>query len=134
LAVSGDVGDDAEVVSGVCGVTKLLEVGGPTNEHVVEPRGECDGDKATHRRGVHWLTVGTLPRLLVPSEAVDASGVAGMKTDEAGTDQVAILPDVEAGDEVVVVNVALRWRVPTLGNLTEVFFKVGDDVLETGNL
>jgi len=37
LTESGDVGDDAEVVSGVRGIAKLLEVGGPTDEHVMEP-------------------------------------------------------------------------------------------------
>ena len=65
---------------------------------------------------------------------MDASGIAGVEADKAGTDQVAILTDVEAGDKVVVANVSFGWQVPPLGNLTEVFFKVGDDVLETGNL
>ena len=57
-----------------------------------------------------------------------------MKVDKAGADPVAILFDVETGDEVVVADVSLRWRVPSFGDLTEVFFEVGDDVLETGNL
>ena len=39
LAIPGDVGDDAEVVGVVGGVAKLLEVGGPSDEHVVEPGG-----------------------------------------------------------------------------------------------
>src|SRR5882757_10560484 len=45
LAEAGDIGDDAEVVEGVGGVAKLLEVGGATDEHMVEPRGEADGDE-----------------------------------------------------------------------------------------
>src|SRR5712671_2036649 len=40
LAIAGDVGDDAEVVSEVGGVTKLFKAGAPTDEHVVEPGGE----------------------------------------------------------------------------------------------
>jgi len=39
LAKARDVGDDAKVVSGERGVAELFEVGGPTDEHVVEPRG-----------------------------------------------------------------------------------------------
>src|SRR6267154_990233 len=52
LTEAGDVGDDAEVVEGVGGISELLEVGGPTDEHVVEPRGEADGDESSHGRGV----------------------------------------------------------------------------------
>src|SRR5712671_6342751 len=37
LAEAGDVGDDAEVVESVGGVTELLEVGGTADEHMVEP-------------------------------------------------------------------------------------------------
>jgi len=37
-------------------------------------------------------------------------------------------------DEVVVTDVSLRWRVPSFGDLTKVFFEVGDDVLEASNL
>jgi len=88
-----------------------------------------------HGRSVDRLAVGAFPRLLVPGKAVDTSGVAGMETDEAGADQVAILVDVETGDEVVVVtDVAFGRRVPSFGNLAEVFFQVGNDVLEAGNL
>jgi len=65
---------------------------------------------------------------------MNASGVARVKADEAGADPVAILFDVEAGDEVVIADVALRWRVPSFGDLTKVFFEVGDDVLETSDL
>jgi len=42
--------------------------------------------------------------------------------------------NVEARDEVVVANVAFGWCVPSFGNLTEVFFQVGDDILEAGDL
>ena len=135
LAEAGDVGDDAEVVEGVSGVAELFEVRGPPNEHVMEPRGEADGDEASHRRGVDGLAVRTLPRLFVASEAVDTGGVAGVKADEAGADHVAVLADVEARDEVVVVSdVALRGGVPSFGDLPEVFFQVGDDIFEAGNL
>ena len=51
-----------------------------------------------------------------------------------GTDPVTVLLDVEARDEVIVADVAFRWGVPSLGDLTEVFFQVGDDVFETGDL
>ena len=57
-----------------------------------------------------------------------------MEADEASADQVAVLSDVEPWDEVVVTDVTLRWRVPSFGDLTEVFFEVGDDVLEPGDL
>ena len=58
-----------------------------------------------------------------------------MEADEAGADEVTVLLDVETGDEVVVVaDVALGWGVPAFGNLAEVFFQVGDDVLEAGDL
>jgi len=42
--------------------------------------------------------------------------------------------DVEVGDEVVVANVAFGWRVPSLGDLTQVLLQVGDDVFEAGDL
>jgi len=87
-----------------------------------------------HGRSVDRFTVGTFPRFLVPCKAVDTSGVAGMEADEAGTDEVTVLPDVETRDEVVVANVAFGWGVPSFGDLTEVFFQVGDNVLETGDL
>ena len=54
--------------------------------------------------------------------------------DRNSADQVAVLLDVETGDEVVVVDVAFRRGVPSLGDLAEVFFQVGDDVLEAGDL
>src|SRR5712671_4374431 len=135
LAKAGDIGNDAEVVESVGGVTELFEVGGTTDEHVMEPRGEADRDEAAHRRGEDRLAVGTLPRLLVTGETVDAGGVAGVEADELGADQVTVLTDVEARDEVVgVPDVALRRGVPSLGDLPEVFFEVGDDVLEPGDL
>jgi len=135
LAVAGDVGDDAEVVSGVRGVTELFEVGGSADEHVVEPGGESDGDETPHGRGVDGLAVGTFTGLLVASEPMDTGGVAGVKADEAGADDVAVLPDVEARDEVVgVSDVALRGGVPSFGDLSEVLLEVSDDVLETGDL
>ena len=62
------------------------------------------------------------------------SGVTGVEADEAGADQVAVLSDVKAGDKVVIANVAFRWRVPSFGDLTKIFFEVGDDVLEAGDL
>ena len=65
---------------------------------------------------------------------MNTGGVASMEVDKAGTDPVTVLLNVEARDEVVVANVAFGWRVPSFGDLTKVFFKVGDDVLETGNL
>jgi len=135
LVEAGDVGDDAEVVESVGGVAELLKVGGATDEHVVEPRGEADGDVTSHGRGENGFTVGPFSRLLVAREAVDAGGIAGVQTDEAGADNVAVLVDVETRDEVVVVSdVALRGGVPSFGDLPEVFFQVGDDILEAGNL
>ena len=135
LAEAGDIGNDAEVVESVGGVAELLEVGGAADEHVVEPRGKADGDEASHRRGVDGLAKGALSRLFVAGEAVDAGGVAGVKADKVGVDQVAVLADVEARDEVVgVSDVALRRGVPSFGNLPEVFFQVGDDIFEAGNL
>jgi len=65
---------------------------------------------------------------------VNAGRIAGVETDELGADPVAVLLDIEVGDEVVVADVAFWWRVPSLCHLTEVFFQVGDDVLETGHL
>jgi len=134
LAIPGDVGDDAEVVGVVGGVAELLEASGPPNEHAVKPGGQGDRDKTAHGCGVDGFATGTFSRLLVPREAMNTSGVICVKADEASVDPIAILLDVEAGDEVVVADVTLRWRVPSFGDLTEVFFKVGDDILETGNL
>jgi len=134
LAEAGDIGDDAEVVESVGGVAELLEVGGTADEHVVEPGREADGDEASHRRGVDGLAVGTLPRLLIAGEAVDTSGVAGMEADKTSADPIAVLFDVEAWDEVVVADVTFRGGVPALGDLTQVFFKVGDNILETSDL
>src|SRR5712671_136923 len=79
LAEVRDIGDNAEVVEGVGGVAELLEVGGAADEHVMEPRGETDGDVTPHGCGEDRLAVGALPRLLVAGEAVDAGGVAGVK-------------------------------------------------------
>jgi len=129
-----DVGDNAKVVGGERSVAELLKVGGPTNEHVVEPRGERDRDETSYGCGVDWLAVGALSWLLVPCEPMNAGGVAGVETDEASTDQVAVLSDVKARDEVVVADVTFWWQVPLFGNLTEIFFEVGDDVLETSDL
>src|SRR5712671_952937 len=75
LTEAGDIGDDAEVVESVGGVAELLEVGGTSDEHVMEPRGEADRDETSHRRGENGLAVGTFPRLLVTGEAVDTGGV-----------------------------------------------------------
>src|SRR5712671_1550404 len=96
LTEAGDVGDDAEVVKSVGGVAELFEVGGATDEHVVEPRGEADGDEPADGRGENGLAVGTLPWLLAASEAVNAGGIAGVEADELGADQVTVLTDVEA--------------------------------------
>jgi len=87
-----------------------------------------------HRRGEDGLAIGTLPRLLVARESMNAGGVAGVEADEAGTNQVAVLADVETRDEVVVVDITFGWGVPAFGNLPQIFFEVGDDVLESGNL
>jgi len=58
-----------------------------------------------------------------------------VEADETGADQVTVLLNVEAQDKVVVVaDVSLGRRVPSLSDLTEVFLKVGDDVLEAGDL
>jgi len=57
-----------------------------------------------------------------------------VEANEAGVDQVAVLLNVEARDEVVVAHVTLGRGVPSLGDLTKVFFQVGDDVLEAGDL
>src|SRR5712671_4645980 len=134
LPESGDVGDDAEVIEGERGVTELLEVGGPTDEHVVEPGGQGDGDVTAHGCSIDRLAVGAFSRLLVPGKAMDAGGVTGMKADEAGADQVTILLDVEAGDKVVVADVAFGGSVPSFGDLAEVFFQVGDDILKASDL
>src|SRR5712671_2643511 len=101
LPEAGDIGDDAEVVESVGGVTELFKVRGPTNEHVVEPGRETNGDVTPYGRGEDGLAVGTLPRLLVAGEAVDTGGVAGVETDETGADDVAVLTNVKAWDEVV---------------------------------
>jgi len=53
-----------------------------------------------HGHGIDWLATGTFSRLLVPRETVNASGVTGVKADEAGADPIAVLFDVEAGDDV----------------------------------
>ena len=37
LAVSGDIGDEPEVVGSDGGIAELLKVGSPSDEHVVEP-------------------------------------------------------------------------------------------------
>jgi len=134
LAIAGDVSNNAEVVGGKGGVAELFKAGATPDEHVVEPGGQSDRDETAHGRGIDWLGVGPLPRLLVARESVDASGIARVETDKTGADQVPILADVEAWDEVVIVDVAFRWGVPTFGNLTQVFFEVGDNVLETSNL
>src|SRR5712671_1644069 len=65
---------------------------------------------------------------------MNTGGVPRVETDEAGSDQVAVLTDVETGDEVVVADVTFGWGVPAFGDLPQVFFEVGDDVLESGNL
>jgi len=134
LAVARDIGDDAKVVGGEGSVAELFEAGTTTNEHVMEPRGEGDRDETAHGRGIDGFGVGALPGLLVAREAMNAGGVPRMETNEAGADQVAILADVETGDEVVVANVALRRGVPSFGDLSQIFFEVGDNVFESGDL
>jgi len=100
----------------------------------VEPRREGDRDETAHGRGVDRFGVGAFPRLFVARETMNAGGVPRVETNEAGPDQVAILTDVETGNEVVVADVALGRGVPAFGDLSQVFFEVGDDVLESGNL
>jgi len=134
LAIARDVGDDTEVVSEEGSVAELFEMGTMPDEHVMEPRGESDRDEATYGRGIDRLGVGPLPGFLVACEPVDTSGIARVEADEAGSDQIAILTDVEARDEVIVVNVALGWGVPAFCDLTQVFFEVGDDILKASDL
>ena len=134
LAIAGDVGDDAKVVSGEGSVAELLEAGTTADEHVVEPRGEGDRDETAHGRGIDGLGVRTFSGLFVARETVNAGGVPRMETNEAGSDQVAILMDVETGNEVVVADIALRRGVPAFGDLSQIFFEVGDDVFESGDL
>jgi len=77
-----------------------------TDEHVVEPRGEGDRDETAHGRGINGLGIGTLARLLVARETMNTGGVPRMETDEVGSDQVAVLTDVEIGDKVIIADVA----------------------------
>ena len=51
-----------------------------------------------------------------------------------GAGPIAILLDVEVGDEVIVTNVTFGRRVPSFSDLTQVLFQVGDDVLEASDL
>ena len=57
-----------------------------------------------------------------------------MAVDEASADVVAVLKDVEVGDESVVTHVTFRGRVVALSDLTQIFFEVSDGVLEAGHL
>jgi len=134
LAIAGDIGNDAEVVGGEGSVAELLEMSTTADEHVMEPGGEGDRDETVHRCGIDGLGVRALPGLFVTREAMNAGGVPRVETNEAGSDHVAVLVDVEARDEVVVANVALRRGVPSFGDLSEIFLEVGDDILEPGNL
>ena len=134
LAIAGDVGDDAEVVSEESGVTELFKTGATPDEHMMEPEGQSDRDEPVYGRGIDRLGIGPLSRLLVAREPVDAGRIARVEADEVGSDHVPVLADVEAGDEVIVANVAFGWRVPTFGDLAQVFFEVGDNILETGDL
>ena len=84
--------------------------------------------------GIDWLAVGTLARLLGSGETLDASGVTQVVTNEADVDAVAILEDVEVRDEAIVTHVTVRGRVVALGDLTQVFFEVSNDVLEACHL
>jgi len=101
---------------------------------MMEPGGQSDRDETVHGRSIDRLGVGSLPRLLIACESVDAGRIARVEADKTGSDQVPILADVEAGDEVIVANVTFGWRVPAFSDLAQVFFKVGDSILETGDL
>ena len=134
MSVARDVGDNAKVVSEEGGIAELFEAGTTPNEHVMEPGGQSDRDEAAYGRSIDRLGVRPFSGLLVAREPVDTSGVARMEADEAGSDQIPILENVEPRDEVVVADVTLGQRVPTFGDLTQILFEVGDDVLKAGNL
>jgi|SRR5712671_3465265 len=84
--------------------------------------------------GVNWLAVGTLARFLCSSETLDPSGVTRVVANEADADVVAVLEDVEIGDESVVTHVAVGGRVVALSDLAQIFFEVGNGVFEAGHL
>jgi len=134
LAIAGDVSDEAKVVSSDHGVPKLLEVSGAPDEHVVVPGWQGGGDKPTDGLGVDRFAVGTLARLLCPSEALDPSGITRVVTDEADTDTVAILENVKVGDEAVVAHVTIGGSIVALSDLAQAFFEVSDGVLEACHL
>jgi len=54
--------------------------------------------------------------------------------DEVDADVVAILEDVEIGDEPIVTHVAVRGCVVALSDLAQTFFEVGNGVFEAGHL
>jgi len=54
--------------------------------------------------------------------------------DEADADIVAVLLDLEVGDEVVVVYVAFWGSIVLLGDLSQALFEVSDGVLEPRHL
>jgi len=62
---------------------------------VVEPGRQSDRDKTAYGHGIDRLGVRSLSRLLAAREPVDAGRVARVEADEAGSDQVPILMDVE---------------------------------------
>jgi len=57
-----------------------------------------------------------------------------MGTDEAGADIIAVLEDVEVGDDAVVAYVTKGGRVIVLGDLAQAFFEVGDGILKACHL
>src|SRR5712671_4471660 len=54
--------------------------------------------------------------------------------DEADADIVAILLDVKVRDETIIAHVTVRGCVIVFSDLTQVFFEVGDGVLEPCHL
>jgi len=53
LAITRDVGDDAQVVGLDCGIAELLESRCASDEHRVEPGREGNQDKARNRGGIN---------------------------------------------------------------------------------
>jgi len=134
LTIAGEISDDPIVVGGGHGVPELLEVGGAPDEHVMVPGRQGSRDKPANGLGVNRLTVGPLARFLCSGETLDPSGVAWVVMDEADVDIIAILKDLEVGDEVVVAHVTIGGSIVALGDLAQAFFEVGDGVLETCHL
>jgi len=57
LVVVRDIGHNAQVVGFDGGIAKLLESGHASNEHGMEPRGECDRDESCNRGSIDGFAV-----------------------------------------------------------------------------